>query len=129
MTMPATTASPSPQLASTMRSSSPVIGFRARPDGAGYAVPARDDGRMRQQPAAVGDDRTEERQQDVERLCRRLRDEDVALDDPVELRRAGHAAGRSLVHPRAGSEAAQERLLVFRLGAAEQRADRDPSRA
>src|SRR5207249_9806993 len=38
----------------------------AGPDDAGYAIFARDDRRMRKKAAIVGDDATQERQQDVE---------------------------------------------------------------
>ena len=56
-----------------------ALGGLARADDAGNAVFARHDRRMRQQPAVVGDDAAEQRQQDVEGLGGGLGDEHVAL--------------------------------------------------
>ena len=80
-----------------------------------YPVLARHDRRMREQPAAVGDDRPEQRQEDVEGLARGLGHQHVALDDAVEFGRARDATGRTLVDAAAGREPAQHVLLVFLL--------------
>src|SRR5436305_841302 len=77
-------------------------------DDTGDAVLARDDGRVRQRAAAVGDDAGEQRQQDVERLGRRLGDQYVALLDPVEVGRALDPASRSFAASRAPREATDD---------------------
>src|SRR3954452_10729153 len=106
-----------------------AAGGLARADHAGDAVLARHDRRVRQQAAVVGDDRAEQRQQDVERLGGGRREEHVALLDAAELRRSGDEAGRPFVDPGAGGEAAQHVLLVLGVGAAEERIERDAGRA
>ena len=81
------------------------------PTTPGNAVFARDDRRMGKQAPAVGHDRAEQRQKDVERLARRFGDEDVALDDPVELGGTGDAARRPLVDAPTRRQAAQRVCL------------------
>ena len=109
-----------------MRAVGDLLRCLARADNAGDAVLARDDRRVREQSAAVGDDPAEQRQQDVERLRRRLGDEDVSLHDPVKFGRTGDAARGALEHARARAEPAQQMLLVLGLGAAEQLASAIP---
>ncbi len=91
-----TVTSPAVAVDAHARAVGDALGRLARPDDARDPVLARHDRRVREQAAAVGHDRAEQRQQDVERLGRRLGDEDVALDDPVELGGAGDEARRAL---------------------------------
>src|SRR5262249_10073776 len=59
---------------------------------------------------------TKERQEDVEGLGRRRRDEHVAFDNPAELRRAGDAPGRTFINTLARGEPIQDFFLVLSLG-------------
>src|SRR6185436_19493984 len=93
------------------------------------AVLARDDRRVREKAAVVGDDPAEERQENVERLGRRLGDEDVALEDAAELVRTGDATRGPFVDAFARREPVENLLLVLHLGAAEEMAEGDEGRA
>src|SRR5687768_7559090 len=63
----------------------------------GNAVLARYDRRMRKQPAIIGDDSAEEREQDVESLARGFGDEHIALGNPAELGWARHSPRRPFI--------------------------------
>jgi hypothetical protein len=97
---PSTVTSPAFAVDRTRAPVGDALGRLARPDHAGNPVLARDDRRVGEQAAAVGHDRPEQRQEDVERLGRRLGDEDVALDDAVELGGMRDAARRPFVDAR-----------------------------
>src|SRR4029079_6457949 len=101
----------------------------ARSDDARDPVLAGHDRRVREQAAVVGDDRAEEREQDVERLGRGRSHQDVTLDDAIELRGSGDQPGRSLVDAWARGEPAEPVGLVLGLRAAEQRVQGKPGRA
>src|SRR5215211_4892191 len=105
------------------------VGALARADHSRDPVLAGDDRSVREQAAAVRDDRPKQRQEDVERLGRRLGNEHVALLDPVELGRSRNTAGRTLVGAAACREPSELVLLVLLLGAAEHRVDHDHCRA
>ena len=104
VTVPVVTVDPHPGAVGDPR------GGVAGADDAGDAVLPRDDRRVRQRAAAVGDDRAEQRQQDVERLGGRLGEQHVALLDAVEVRRTGDAPRRSL--PRTPELAPRPRITV-----------------
>ena len=86
----------------------------ARADDGRDAVLARDDRRVRELAAAIGDDGAEQRQDHVEGRARVARDEHVALLQPVEILRAVDDSRRALVdarmHRQAG-DAPGRRLL------------------
>ena len=71
-------------------------------DDARDAVLPRHDRRVRERTTAVGDDRAQQRQQDVEGFGGRLGEQDVALLDTVEVGRTSDAPHDPFPHARAG---------------------------